>query len=119
MSLEEKISDLDYKYQFIQNNRFWNYNQTYDLTINDKVYQIFENDVLLNISHDIAKNVNSSFVTKKSMNDYEIPNIDIEQMKKLVIGFYMYVNPELSNKLAFILSKTHFIKYDEKIKKEE
>ena len=115
MSLEEKISDLNYKYQFVQNNRFWNYNQTYDLTINDKVYQIFENDVLLNISHDIAKNVNSSFFTKKSMNGYEIPNIDIEQMKKLVIGFYMYVNPELSNKLAFILSKTHFIKYDENI----
>ena len=115
MSLEEKIRELNYKYQFVQNNRFWNYNQPYDLTINDKVYQIFENDVLLNISHDIAKNINSSFVTKKSMSDYEIPNIDIEQMKKLVIGFYMYVNPELSNKLTFILSKTNFIKYDENI----
>lgn len=115
MSLEEKISELNYKYQFVKNNKYWNYNQVYDLTINDKVYQISENDVLLNISHNIAKNVNSSFENKKSMNDYEISNIDIEQMKKIVIGFYMQVNPELSNKIAFILSKIDFIKYDENI----
>ena len=54
MSLEEKISELNYKYQFVQNNKYWNYNQVYDLNINDKVYQISENDVLLNISHNIA-----------------------------------------------------------------
>ena len=115
MSLEEKISELNYKYQFVKNNKYWNYNQVYDLTINDKVYQISENDVLLNISHNIAKNINGSFNNRKSMSDYEIPNIDIEQMKKIVIGFYMQVNPELSNKIAFILSKTDFIKYDENI----
>ena len=115
MSLEEKISELNYKYQFVQNNKYWNYNQVYDLTINDKVYQISENDVLLNISHNIAKNINGSFNNKKYMSDYEIPNIDIEQMKKIVIGFYMQVNPELSNKISFILSKTDFIKYDENI----
>lgn len=115
MSLEEKISELNYKYQFVQNNKYWNYNQVYDLNINDKVYQISENDVLLNISHNIAKNINGSFYNKKYMSDYEIPNIDIEQMKKIVIGFYMQVNPELNNKIAFILSKTDFIKYDENI----
>ena len=115
MSLEEKISELNYKYHFVKNNKYWNYNQVYDLTINDKVYQISENDVLLNISHNIAKNINGSFNNKKYMSDYEIPNIDIEQMKKIVIGFYMQVNPELSNKIAFILSKTDFIKYDENI----
>ena len=115
MSLEEKISELNYKYQFVQNNKYWNYNQVYDLTINDKIYQISENDVLLNISHNIAKNINGSFNNKKYMSDYEIPNIDIEQMKKIVISFYMQVNPELSNKISFILSKTDFIKYDENI----
>ena len=115
MSLEEKISELNYKYQFVKNNKYWNYNQVYDLTINDKIYQISENDVLLNISHNIVKNINGSFNNKKYMSDYEIPNIDIEQMKKIVIGFYMQVNPELSNKIAFILSKTDFIKYDENI----
>lgn len=115
MSLEEKISELNYKYQFVKNNKYWNYNQVYDLTINDKVYQISENDVLLNISHNIVKNINGSFNNKKYMSDYEIPNIDIEQMKKIVISFYMLVNPELSNKIAFILSKTDFIKYDENI----
>ena len=115
MSLEEKISELNYKYQFVKNNKYWNYNQVYDLNINDKVYQISENDVLLNISHNIVKNINGSFNNKKYMSDYEIPNIDIEQMKKIVIGFYMQVNPELSNKIAFILSKTDFIKYDENI----
>ena len=115
MSIEEKISELNYKYQFVKNNKYWNYNQVYDLNINDKVYQISENDVLLNISHNIAKNINGSFNNKKSMSDYEIPNIDIEQMKKIVISFYMQVNPELSNKIAFILSKTDFIKYDENI----
>lgn len=115
MSLEEKISELNYKYQFVQKNKYWNYNQVYDLNINDKVYQISENDVLLNISSNIAKNVNSSLENKKSMSDYEIPDIDIEQMKKIVIGFYMQVNPDLSNKISFILSKTDFIKYDENI----
>jgi oligoendopeptidase F len=70
---------------------------------------------LLNISHNIAKNINGSFNNKKYISDYEIPNIDIEQMKKIVIGFYKQVNPELSNKIAFILSKTDFIKYDENI----
>ena len=115
MSLEEKISELNYKYQFVKNNKYWNYNQVYDLTINDKVYQISENDVLLNISHNIVKNINGSFNNKKYMSDYGIPNIDIEQMKKIVISFYMQVNLELSNKIAFILSKTDFIKYDENI----
>ena len=69
MSLEEKISELNYKYQFVKNNKYWNYNQVYDLIINDKVYQISENDVLLNISRNIAKNVNSSLENKKSMSD--------------------------------------------------
>lgn len=115
MSLEEIISELNYKYQFVKNNKYWNYNQVYDLTINDKVYQISENDVLLNISHNIVKNINGSFNNKKYMSDYGIPNIDIEQMKKIVISFYMQVNLELSNKIAFILSKTDFIKYDENI----
>ena len=110
MSLEEKISELNYKYQFVKNNKYWNYDQVYDLTINDKVYQISENDVLLNISHNIAKNINGSFNNKKSMSDYEIPNIDIEQMKKIVIGFYMQVNPELSNKIAFILKPNKAIR---------
>ena len=66
-------------------------------------------------TNDISKNINDSFTNKKDMCDYLIPNIDIEQMKKIVIDFYMQVNPNLSNKIAFILSKTSFIKYRENI----
>ena len=47
------------------------------------------------------------------MRDYEIPNIDIEKMKKIVIDFFNQVNPEYDKKLELLLSKTKFIKYDE------
>lgn len=115
MNLEEKISKLNYKYQFVKNNRYWNYNHIYNLIINGQSFQLSENNILLNISNDISKNINDSFTNKKDMCDYLIPNIDIEQMTKIVIDFYMQVNPNLSNKIAFILSKTNFIKYDENI----
>lgn len=115
MNLEEKISKLNYKYQFVKNNKYWDYNHIYNLIINGQHFQLSENNILLNISNDISKNINDSFTNKKDMCDYLIPNIDIEQMKKIVIDFYMQVNPNLSNKIAFILSKTNFIKYDENI----
>ncbi len=115
MNLEEKISKLNYKYQFVKNNKYWNYNHIYNLIINGQSFQLSENNILLNISNDISKNINDSFTNKKDMCDYLIPNIDIEQMKKIVIDFYMQVNPNLSNKIAFILSKTSFIKYRENI----
>lgn len=115
MNLEEKISKLNYKYQFVKNNKYWNYNHIYNLIINGQSFQLSENNILLNISNDISKNINDSFTNKKDMCDYLIPNIDIEQMKKIVIDFYMQVNPNLSNKIAFILSKTKFIKYHENI----
>ena len=115
MNLEEKISKLNYKYQFVKNNKYWCYNHIYNLIINGQHFQLSENNILLNISNDISKNINDSFTNKKDMSDYLIPNIDIEQMKKIVIDFYMQVNPNLSNKIAFILSKTNFIKYDEYI----
>lgn len=115
MNLEEKISKLNYKYQFVKNNKYWNYNHIYNLIINGQSFQLSENNILLNISNDISKNINDPFTNKKDMCDYLIPNIDIEQMKKIVIDFYMQVNPNLSNKIAFILSKTNFIKYHENI----
>lgn len=115
MNLEEKISKLNYKYQFVKNNKYWNYNHIYNLIINGQSFQLSENNILFNISNDISKNINDSFTNKKDMCDYLIPNIDIEQMKKIVIDFYMQVNPNLSNKIAFILSKTSFIKYRENI----
>lgn len=115
MNLEEKISKLNYKYQFVKNNRYWGYNHIYNLIINGQHFQLSENNILLNISNEISKNINDSFTNKKDMSNYLIPNIDIEQMKKIVIDFYMQVNPNLSNKIAIILSKTNFIKYDENI----
>lgn len=115
MNLEKKISKLNYKYQFVKNNMYWGYNHIYNLIINGQHFQLSENNILLNISNEISKNINDSFTNKKDMSNYLIPNIDIEQMKKIVIDFYMQVNPNLSNKIAFILSKTNFIKYDENI----
>ncbi len=113
MSLEDKINYLDYKYQFVKNNKYWDYNRLYNISINNKEYKILENDILLNVAKDISRKTDGDFVDRKSMRDYEIPNIDIERMKKIVIDFFNQVNPEYYKKLELLLSKTKFIKYDE------
>ena len=113
MSLEDKINYLDYKYQFVKNNKYWDYNRLYNISINNKEYKILENDILLNVAKDISRKTDGDFVARKSMRDYEIPNIDIERMKKIVIDFFNQVNPEYYKKLELLLSKTKFIKYDE------
>ena len=88
MSLEDKINYLDYKYQFVKNNKYWDYNRLYNISINNKEYKILENDILLNVAKDISRKTDGDFVDRKSMRDYEIPNIDIERMKKIVIDFF-------------------------------
>lgn len=113
MSLEDKINYLDYKYQFVKNNKYWDYNRLYNISIYNKEYKILENDFLLNVAKDISRKTDGDFVDRKSMRDYEIPNIDIEKMKKIVIDFFNQVNPEYDKKLELLLSKTKFIKYDE------
>lgn len=113
MSLEDKINYLDYKYQFVKNNKYWDYNRLYNISINNKEYKILENDILLNVAKDISRKTDRDFVDRKSMRDYEIPNIDIERMKKIVIDFFNQVNPEYYKKLELLLSKIKFIKYDE------
>lgn len=113
MSLEDKINYLDYKYQFVKNNKYWDYNRLYNISIKNKEYKILENDILLNVAKDISRKTDGDFVDRKSMRDYEIPNIDIERMKKIVIDFFNKVNPEYYKKLELLLSKTKFIKYDE------
>lgn len=115
MELTQLISNLNYKYQFVKNNKYWDYNQIYSLSLKGKNVQILENDVLLNISHDIASSADKTIVKKNSINDFELPNMDIEQMKKIVIDFFMSINPELSDRVTYILSKTSFIKYDDNI----
>ena len=113
MSLEDKINYLDYKYQFVKNNKYWDYNRLYNISINNKEYKILENDFLLNVAKDISRKTDGDFVDRKSMRDYEIPNIDIDKMKEIVIDFFNQVNPEYDKKLELLLSKTKFIKYDE------
>lgn len=115
MELLEQIDLLNYKYQFVKNNKHWDYNQIYNLLLNGKNFQISENDILLSISHDIANKVNQNGVKKNNIEDYEIPNIDIEHMKKIVLDFFMNISPDLINRISFILSKTDFIKYDDNI----
>lgn len=113
MSLEDKINYLDYKYQFVKNNKYWDYNRLYNISINNKEYKILENDFLLNVAKDISRKTDGDFVDRKSMRDYEIPNIDIDKMKEIVIDFFNQVNPEYDKQLELLLSKTKFIKYDE------
>lgn len=115
MELLEQIDLLNYKYQFVKNNKHWDYNQIYSLLLNGKNFQISENDILLSISHDIANKANQNDVKKNNIEDYEIPNIDIEHMKKIVLDFFMNISPDLINRISFILSKTDFIKYDDNI----
>ena len=55
MNLEKLISKLDYEYQFVKNNKYWDYNKIYNLSLNGKDYEVSENnDILLNVSHDIV-----------------------------------------------------------------
>lgn len=115
MELTESISKLNYKYQFVKNNKYWNYNQIYNLFFNGKEYQVSENDILLNISRDIKNNVDLNFVKKNDMSHFELSNIDIEQMKNIVTNFFMGINPNLSDRIAFLLSQTTFIKYNDNI----
>lgn len=119
MELADLINELNYKYQFVKNNKYWDYNQAYPLLINGKQISVFENDILLRTAHIIADNTNSNFVQKNSIEDFEIPNIDIEQMKNIVISFFININPKFSDKIAFILSKTKFIKYDDSMPSRE
>lgn len=115
MELNEAISKLNYKYQFVKNNKYWNYNQIYSLSLNNDEYSVSENDILLGISHNIAKNVDGNFISKNSMSDYEIPNINIEYMKNIVKNFFLSINPNLSTKVEFVLSHTNFIQYNDNI----
>ena len=65
MNLEELISKLDYEYQFVKNNKYWDYNKTYNLSLNDKVYEVSENDILLNVSHDIVNGIDKNFFERQ------------------------------------------------------
>ena len=115
MKLNEEINRLDYKYQFVKNNRYWNYDKEYELLLDNKKIKISESDILLRISYDILNKVDLNSVKRNDKVDYEIPNIDIEQMKKIVINFFVSINPNLSNKISFILANTKFIRYDDNI----
>ncbi len=114
-SLAELINNLDYKYQFVKNNRYWNYDQVYNLYLNDKLYQVSENDILLNISHNIANKVTKNFIQENDIQDYEVFNMDINQMKNIVVSFFMNINTNLKDKIELALLNTKFIKYDDNI----
>lgn len=115
MELKDLIKKLNDKYQFIKNNKYWNYNNAYNFSINGKNYNITENDILLKIAYNIKYYINKSndSITKKSMNNFEIPNLDIDTMKNIVKKFFITINPEFSSRVDFILNKTQFIKYDD------
>ncbi len=118
-SIDELINKLNYKYQYVKNNKYWDYNQIYHLLLNGHIYEVSENDVLLKTSYNIANNVDKNFIKENSNKDYEIFNIDLEQMKKIVISFFMNINPEFKDKIKFVLSHTQFIKYDNNISEDK
>ena len=115
VELKDLIKELNDKYQFVKNNRYWNYSKVYNLSINGKNYNITENDILLKIAYNIRNNISKSndSITNKSMNDFLIPNLDIDIMKNIVKNFFKTINPEFSSRVDFILNKTQFIKYDD------
>ena len=115
VELKDLIKELNDKYQFVKNNRYWNYSKVYNLSINGKNYNITENDILLKIAYNIRNNISKSndSITNKSMNDFLIPNLDIDIMKNIVKNFFITINPEFSSRVDFILNKTQFIKYDD------
>ena len=115
VELKDLIKELNDKYQFVKNNKYWNYSKVYNLSINGKNYNITENDILLKIAYNIRNNISKSndSITNKSMNDFLIPNLDIDIMKNIVKNFFITINPEFSSRVDFILNKTQFIKYDD------
>ncbi len=121
MELLEKINKLNYKYQFVKNNKYWDYNTFYNLKINGKSFSISENAILFNISNNIANNtnLNNDSLDTKVINDFILPNTNIEQMKNIVKGFFESININISNKIDYLFSKTKFIKYDDNISNDQ
>lgn len=113
MELKNLVKILNSKYQFVKNNKYWNYNNIYNLSINGSNFYIQENDFLLKISQNIVQNTNNNFIIKKSIDKFEIPNLDIDLMKEIVKKFFVSVDLELSTKVDFILNQTQFIQYDD------
>lgn len=110
-----ELKELNDKYQFVKNNKYWNYNNVYDLYINGTNYNITENDILLKLAFNISNNINrsSSSIIGKFMDNFEIFNLDVDAMKDIVKIFFISINPEFSGRVDFILSKTQFIRYDD------
>lgn len=112
-NLNEQINWLDYKYQFVKRNKHWDHDQSYELKSNNNKIRLLENDILLKISLDIVTNICHEQIGINNFADYEIPNINIEQMKKIVISFFTDINPKLTDKITYIFTRTTFNKYDD------
>jgi len=99
------IAELNNKYQFVKKNKYWDYDEVYNFDNNI----INENDMLYELSDYISKRVDSNKIDVNSLEDYEIPNIDYEQMKKIVSDFFLSIDPNYSSKLSYIFSNIKVI----------
>lgn len=99
MKLEETIKILNYKYKFAQLNMHWNYY----LREENKD----ETELLTNISNRLMQNIISDNSIKlNSVSNYEINDMDFDKMKEIVKTFFININPELSEKVEYALSRT-------------
>lgn len=106
-NISDIIEELNNDYQIIKKNMYWNYDKKY--YINGLV--VDENDMLMELSKKIIKGIDRTKLDLKlnSAVSYEIPNIDYDKMKNIVLSFFLTIDPNYSDKLAYIFSNVHVI----------
>ena len=117
--VKQKVDELNYKYQFVKNNKYWNYDKEYKLDIAGQEYKINENDILFGIANNIANNVSDVNDNRNDMSNYLTVDVDSSKMKEIVTDFFVNINPKWQEKVDFIFDHTNFIKYDDNIPSNE
>ena len=113
--VKQKVDELNYKYQFVKNNKYWNYDKEYKLDIAGQEYKINENDILFGIANNVS-DVNDK---RNDMSNYLTVDVDSSKMKEIVTDFFVNINPKWQEKIDFIFDHTNFIKYDDNIPSNE
>ena len=117
--VKQKIDEANYKYQFVKNNKYWNYDKEYKLDIAGQEYKINENDILFGIANNIANNVSDVNDNRNDMSNYLTVDVDPSKMKEIVTDFFVNINPKWQEKIGFIFDHTDFIKYNDNIPSNE
>ena len=99
MELDNYIKILNCEYKMVQLNKHW----PYFMNANNQR----ETELLEKISNNLSRNVIiDDNIKLNSINEYDVMNMNFDKMKDVIKTFFVKINPELSDKVDFIFSKT-------------